>query len=509
MSKIFPTRGFRTQTPTWDKFKAEIRKVDRDSLLSQAAATTALMAQDALPDEAARLGLTPWNIADVARTSLAWGSFARPEADLSTLVRLCSLNAKLADEGLGTDGSSEDRLGRVLSRSFFEQFPGQRSVMAELSRSLLLFGSAAEHPNGFKPEAMTPGWFETIMSGLSLDEYVEALFLISVVTQQNRGGFTLDLLESPALQGLEEAISLEAVRRTFTDHLVTTAADFKNANRKHQDPVPAAQKKFAFNPLADKPFISDVAELPVAPWMQAIISKALPPAIYHLARPKLGEPFTRDLGAVFQHYTGRQLALVDGDTKVIAEVAYGTRRAPADSCDWFLDLPGVLVLIECKARQPIESLRIGGADWLNSIEGSINRGIKQLNRSNQDIDKISSAFPQIDSTKPRVGLVVTLEPFYLSQNWPIQDHLQEADLPVAVVSIAELESLVLLTAGELSGVLRDAAASGDRVMTLAYDSVILGGRVNPLLDSTWDSIGLFNRAQTIGDRLRPKQDDAG
>lgn len=509
MGLHFQSGRSKAPIPTWDKFRTEIRKVDRDSLLLQAAATTARIAQDAGPNQEAKLGSTPWNIADVARTSLAWGAFARPEADESSLLRLCNLNIQIADEGSNTSKNPSDRLARILTRTFFEQFPGQRSIMADISRSLLLFGSASQHPTDFKPEAMTPGWFEIVMNGLTLDEYVGAIFFISVITQANHGKFSLDWMDGPTYQELEGVISFEAVRRTFIEHLGTTAAEFKRVNRKHQDVVPTAQKKYAFNPLADKPFITDVAEIPIAPWVQAIVEKSLPPAIYHLAIPKLGGSFTQDLGTVFQHYTGRQLALVAGERQVLPEVAYGTRRTRVDSCDWFLDLPDMLVLIECKARQPIESFRVGGADWMNSIEGTINRGIKQLNRSNCDIDVISAACNQIDSTKPRVGLVVTLEPFYLAQNWLIADQLLDADFPVGVVSIAELESLVLLTAVELAAVLRDAAAVSEGNFISPNPGVdTLEGRENPLISTTWDSIPFFQRVASMTDRTEPEQDDS-
>lgn len=132
---------------------------------------------------------------------------------------------------------------------------------------------------------------------------------------------------------------------------------FKTEHRKWQDPLPSSQKKYAFNPLQDKPFIEIAENVMIAPWMQAILMKALPPSIYHLARNAHGDAFTRDLGHVYQHYVGRQLQLVAGERVVIPEMAYGPRKGRQDSCDWLLDPPGLLVLIECKARQPIESLR--------------------------------------------------------------------------------------------------------------------------------------------------------
>lgn len=503
MSLVVRHPSQRRRLPTWDDFKRAIRRVDRDTLLVQAAAATAQIDRDGLSDELSKYGLIPWIIADVARTAVAWSGFQRPEADGETLLRLCNMNVQLADEEAIGNPRSTDRLGRVLSRLYFEQFPPQHAVMPEVSRTLLLFGSAAEFPSDFTPTAMTPGWFERLTGGLSLDEYVEAIFLISVATQQHNGGFSPAWLDQPGYQELSGVFPLEVVRRTFDEHLVTTVEDFKISNRRFQEPAASAEKKFAFNPLTSTPFIHGVAEIPIAPCVQAIIAKASPSAVYHQAREVLGDPFTHELGSVFQHYSGRQLQLASDDREILPEVRYGTKKDSKDSCDWFLDLPGLLVLIECKARQPIESLRTGSADWLKSVQDSIGKGITQLNRSNADIEKISAVQPQIDTSKPRVGLVVTLAPFYVNQNWVIWDYLPDADFPIGVLSIGELESLILLDTGELEHLLVEAAATSqeDRLLlSQALDAA--AGRENLLLASTWDSITLFERVTAESQRLR-------
>lgn len=486
--------------PTWEAFKRAVRKVDRDSLLVEAAAATALIAQAGLPPEAARFGMTPWNIADVARTALAWGGFNRPEANAKTLLQLCNLDAQLVDEDTSDDSA---RLARVLTRIMFEQFSGQRSEMPEVARTILLFGSAAEHPQGFAPEAMTPGWFEAILDGVTVDEYVEAIFVVSAVAMQREGRFSPEQLDLPDFKELDDVFSRAGVRAVFEKCLVTSVGEFKRANRAFQDRLPAPLRKYAFNPLAQTPFIEGIADVPIAPWGQAVIRKALPPAVYHLALPVFGESFTRDLGGVFQHYTGRQLELVRGVREVLPEVRYGTKRDRRDSCDWFLDLPEMTVLIECKARQPIESLRVGGPDWLSSVEGSIGKGINQLNRSNTDFPRIALEQPSLDPAKPRVGLVVTLEPFYVNQNWMMWDYLPKADLPISVVSIRELEQLVLLDADEMTLTLKEAAAAAGQHNAMLLDAAAsnLVGRENPLLGSTFESFGLFDRADAAARRL--------
>jgi len=492
-------------SPTWGEFKSAIRLVDRDSLLVQAAAATATIARDGIPDGWARLGMSAWNIADVARTAIAWGGFQRPEANIETLGRLCNLNVQLADESASTDADSRETLVRIITRLFFQQFPGQRSALAEVARTILLFGSAAEYPQGFVPEAMSQGWFEALSGGLTIDDYVGSVFLVSVGAQNNSGGFSLEWLDGPQFQELEGVVSPDALRLTFTEHLLTTASEFKTTNRRFQDLLPPPQKRFAFNPLADKPFIGGIGTIPIAPWVQAIIAKAFPPAVYHLALPSLGEGFTHDLGKVFQHYVGRQLDLVEGQRQVHPEVRYGSRRARTDSCDWFLDLPGLLVLIECKARQPVESLRTGGTEWLDSVVGSIGKGITQLNRSNRDIPSLRAEGLQIDATKPRVGLMVTLEPFYLNQNRFLREELPKAEFPIGVVSVSELESLVVLSAEELSLIFRKASdSSRENEMLLASPLAADDDRENTLLVSTWESIGLFGRVAEWTDQRAAK-----
>lgn len=134
------------------------------------------------------------------------------------------------------------------------------------------------------------------------------------------------------------------------------------------------------------------------------------------------------------------------------------------------------------------------------------KGIEQINRSNKHITAISGEEPRIDASKPRVGLVVTLEPFYIDQNWLVWDELPGPEIPLGVMSIGELESLVLLDADELASALRDTAASAqENVMLLAPAFDATAGRENALLTSTYDGIGLFDRvSKRTGRARRPR-----
>ncbi|QTX04206.1 hypothetical protein [Agromyces archimandritae] len=111
--------------------------------------------------------------------------------------------------------------------------------------------------------------------------------------------------------------------------------------------------------------------------------------------------------------------------------------------------------------------------------------------------------------------MVTLEPFFVNQNWFIWEHLQQSDLPVGVVSIAELESLVMLDASELEEALLAAARAAQQSDAPREQLLLLNpaleaaeGRENILLRQAWQSIDLFERIDRAATRLRDDANDA-
>lgn len=494
-------------SPTWDQFKAAVRKVDRDSLLRLCAAATAVSAQRDVPEEWKSQGFADWTIADVARTSLAWGTFSRSRASEDDLRSLCHMNSLLVDHGLSEGPDKQEKLARVLARVFFEQFRSQRSVMDQFTRALLLFGAGRELPPGFEPEVMVDGWFESLCDGLTVEQYVESIFVIATGAATNAGKFSLEWMDQPQNEVLRQVVDFDAVSTVFEWHMTSTRAQFKESNTRWQRGVPEAERKYAFNPLTDRPFITDVDTEPLAPWGQAVIAKASAPGLYYFILSKLesvrARQFTGELGPIFQQYVGRQLRTVGEGCTVIPEVRYGPRTKLVDSCDWLVDLPDLLVLIECKSRQPIESLRRAGEDWTKSIADTAGKGIQQISRSDQNLEKIAIECALVDTAKPRVGIVVTLEPFYVDQNWIAREGLPNASIPTAVASVEDIETLVTLGAEELSVALWQAGddARGN-VMHLASALEHAKGRENRLLVETWESVDLFSRVEQVALELR-------
>ena len=491
------------ESMTWTQFRSAVRKVDRNTLLAHCAETSArmwLLEDD--HEQLAAFGLNPWNIADLARTALAWGSFQHPPTDYRTFSALCNSNMRrLESQPLRGTPSPEDRSIQLI-RLMFHQFPDQKSSFSEVARSVLLFGSALELPPAFVPEAMKDGWFEQASGGLTLDDYVGSLVVISSLATLTGGRFSPELLASTHYQRFGHYAEVTLVNQTFVKHLVISVEEFKRVNRASQGHASSDQMKYAFNPLKSKPFVEGVGAYPLAPSHEAIIRKAAPPAIYHLAVPSLEDAFTRDLGTVFQHYVGRQLGLIRGDTTLVPETRYGNKKCSKDSCDWFLDLPGLLVLIECKSRQPPEPLRVGGNEWLTPIAQSIGKGISQLNESNRSLGEIAATLTRLDPTKRRVGFVVTLEPFYVDQVPTLRDQLPKADFPVAVISSSDLEELVNLSASDLAAVLIEASArQNNGVMSIPRSPKGAAERDNPLLKSAWESISLVQTLRNTAPEL--------
>ena len=480
------------RTFTWDQYKAAIRRVDRDSLLAACAGISAEIDADRLPKEFARLGLSAWGVMDLSRMALAWSTFQRPAAVGEDIARLCNMGQNLQDDLLVNE-KSPLATANFLARMFFDQFPSQSSVLAEVARTIQIFGSASEFPSHHQPEVMKEGWLQSLHGGLTVDQYIGAVFFLYVSTLENRGVFDPKWLDTAGMDEIDFYLSREAISDTFTNYMATTSADFKVANAIFQSEVPANRKRFAFNYLRERPFILDAGPVPIAPSAQAVIGKASPSAIFYRGMTAHGTAFSRDLGHVFEHYVGRQLSLLSEPAAVMSEVRYGRVKSPLLSVDWFLDLPDVIVLIECKAVRPVENVRLGSENMAELVNETVGKVMKQINRSNAEFRAIATAEPALDASKRRFGMVVTLENFYLAHNPFLRSQVARADIPTAVVACLELEWIVMQDPHKLSQRLVEAATTSESGV-LDLNGIVKPEEVeNTLLTSTWEGIELFSR----------------
>jgi len=158
--------------------------------------------------------------------------------------------------------------------------------------------------------------------------------------------------------------------------------------------------------------------------------------------------FHEQLGKRIESYVGRQLRLIDG-ADVTGEVPLDAENKM--SIDWFLVLPDLVVLIECKsARLNAKALAGDPRQIAHATEIYLTKARNQVDataRKVQQRDKRVSFLP--NDNRPIVGLIVTAEAIWMA-NSGVPEYGTQGDTPTMVLSLADLEGLVCLPTAELS-----------------------------------------------------------
>jgi hypothetical protein len=332
------------------------------------------------------------------------------------------------------------------------------------------------------------------MIGCTLHEYVNAGIAICSVAHNNRGFFNPSwavLWTGP--DSIHERFSMEIVTRVFRKHYLTDFRTFKDqAEEFRQDE--SSLRQYEYNPLIGRPF----AEMPngsfLAPQIHLAYGRMAPAAIYYSIVSDLDDDvakeFTEDIGLIFQHYVGRQLALIPGAT-LVEEIHYDNDQR---SVDWFLVTEGVLILIEAKATRMSHLGRMGADQLSSDVDRCLGLARRQIERSNRLIRDRHPAFESLPGEVPRYGLTVTLEPYWATTN-PYFDRLvAKPSIPSATLSSRQLEQLVAESIGRGNGSkLTDFLSTGQTKTFEPSESGDTSNIVrNPILDSAWKSNPLWD-----------------
>lgn len=471
----------------YSKYKNAVRKLDRESVVLACARLSAQLEASGLPPSGTR-PFNQWSLADIARVSLAYGGPQREMATDAAIAMLCQLHLSIDDPI--TRGDSAGGAGAIL-RIASEQFGWQVEVLPAFARTLLLFSEAAPWPADKSPTVMKDGWFERLLE-VDLETYVAGVFIAFTAAGSNEGRFDLGWLDDEAFDRVREAFSSEQLRSVFDEHLSVDSAAFKNMNRDAERRTRPDLVKHSFNPLREKPFITDVGMAPLAPNVRAIVDKISPLSIFYRAIPELGNGFATDLGHVFEAYVGTQLRLL-GDDRVIPEVTYHKGKNQLHSIDWFVQIGAYQLLIECKSTRPDERVRLGEPSYIESLQRQIGKGISQINETRAKFSSIVQEEPRLQGQLQQVGVVITLEDHFAASAPWIQEQLTPADLPVAIVSVRELEQLVTLGAESLETLVRESLARMvvNNVLQLWVGDSAESPTPNPIITSAFDSSALM------------------
>lgn len=422
----------------------------------------------------------PWATALAARESVLWGNEHRSAKVTGDSLRVI-INAH-NDIYEGDPAPDAGGVLDIITRLAYEQFPYQESVFEEVTRShALMVEGATEIPIEVLDDA---AWNSLL--GAPLGEVVGATFFLQVAANSNNGWFDYAFLDLEDLQPLYD-LWPRSVIEARADQLSASFDDFKAAYEAVPHP-PAGYERYAYNPLVRRPFLRMPNGRLLAPQPRLILRTVSPGAIYYRGMDEFGQAFSRDLGHLTEHYVGKQLRAVEPSPELHPEVVYRAGKDEVKSADWFLVLPSAVIMFEVKSARfgLLDRAAFGG--YQDKVKTLLNKAIQQLERSSKAIDDGNPLFAHIPNDRPRVGVVVTGEPYYLANSHWTRDLLSDARFPTLTASLRDIELLAGLPLHEVEEQLVRIANDPDRStwsLSTALDKAT--GTRSPVLQRAWDA----------------------
>ncbi|WP_157519394.1 hypothetical protein [Modestobacter sp. Leaf380] len=385
------------------------------------------------------LALQPFALAGVARTILANASDHRGNPPVDNDLRsLCSQFVNLEDPDLALP-SGDDRFSSLLRKMAFEQFAEQYSPHENLARSYSLF---VDHAVGVS-NALTPSdWTEIL--GVSFDDFMRIGFFLhatllgasGVISREEIQGAAVDIV----LGEIGPGRTLGAIDRHFADSL-------EGHVRWTQSMELPQREKWSPNSLQRRPLISLAGHF-LGPVPHFLIDRVSPSGLYFIGMESVGSAFSDALGEMFERYVGSQLSQLEAAI-VEPEVEYWEGKNAKKSCDYFWIFPEVVVLVEVKTARPTIDYRSGKVDAVGDAKRKVGQAYKQILNTERLIVDHHPAFAHIPTDRPRLGMVVTLEPFHLRQTGLDGVSWLQGGIPVGVLGAHDLEELLTHAIGEV------------------------------------------------------------
>jgi hypothetical protein len=148
-----------------------------------------------------------------------------------------------------------------------------------------------------------------------------------------------------------------------------------------------------------------------------------------------------------------------------------------------------VLLVEAKATRTPAAARAADATAQGSYQATLGKAFKQINRTYGALQARVPAFNHIPADRPTLGLVATLDPWYMA-NSMAREFLPKTDIPTMVASAGEVEHLVGIGQRRSAAeVLSEIMRSDDERRTWELGTALgaFGEPVdrNPLLDGAW------------------------
>jgi hypothetical protein len=438
--------------------------------------------------------VAPFSLAGVARTALdAATEHRNTGVTLPDLVNLCGAYFNIEDPELRNPPAVE-RATRLMTRVIYEQAVAQQPPMLNLGRTIVLLG---DHAAGV-PGAVSESEWETEL-GVSLDGFMRLGFTLYTAALDNNGALARQQITRSDLGPVFEPLTGEQALVVIDRHLAGPPDWHRRwlAERRQLGQERPGYEKWSPNPLQARPLVILAGDL-VVPAPHYVIERITPTGLYFTGQESFGERFTNALGTMFQNYVGEQLRLLRHG-QVEPEISYdkGQRR----SADWFLVFPEVVVVIEVKTARPTTAFRAGMSDGFDDARAKIGKARDQIIESARLVADGHPHFAHIPADRPCIGLIVTLEPFYVEEIFLGENLLASPTVPITAIPAYELEHLVgqlahQVDAGQrLFGALGDTATSARNAVRAAAAG--LPNAENEIIARAWDRWAVWPGSQGL------------
>lgn len=439
--KQWLTGPTRRESTTFKEFRQVVRRY-RPSELLPALAELSLAGGEPPYKGNTLSSVPPWATALAARESVLWGNEHRDAEVTGDSLRVL-VNAH---NDIYERPAAQERDGwahALMTRLAYEQFPYQESIFEEVSRSHALMVEGASE---IAVEVLDDAVWNRLL-GAPLGEVVGATFFLQVAANSNNGWFDYDFLDLDDLQSLYD-IWPRTVIEDRALQLSSTFEEFKAAYQAVPHP-PTGYERYAYNPLIKRPFLRMPDGRLLAPQPRLILRTVSPGALYYRGMDEFGQPFSRDLGNLTEHYVGKQLGAIQPSPELHPEIVYREAKDEKKSIDWFMVLPSVVIMFEVKSARYGLLDRAAVEGYQDRVKALLNKAIDQLERSSNALDSQHPQFAHIPSDRPRVGVVVTGEPYYLANSPWTRDLLTATPFPTLTASLRDIEFLAGLPLDEV------------------------------------------------------------
>jgi hypothetical protein len=455
------------------------RRFNQVDLLT-AIARTALALPDSVRDPRYRRTL-PWALAALAKASICHGNAYRSTTVRpDTIARACQMYNNLAPEELDSE-ELKSALG-ILVRIAYEQFPYQEPLYGEIARAEAFFGCYS----GRKRLEVLSDAALTQLLGAPLRQAVGVAFVLYASARVNNGFFDPAWMEQPQFTDVLATVPQGQIVSVINAVFANSFDDFK-LQAAEAPPLPFLDR-YMFNPLTARPFVRLGDGRLLAPVPQLIGRKLSPVELYYLGSKRWGNPFTNDMGHLFENYVGRQLQTLP-DATVYPEIQYNQGKDALTGVDWIVVAKDAVLLVEAKATRVPAPARAGQATIKDTLKRTLGKAFDQINRTYQAIRSGVPEFSAIPTDRPFLGLVTTLDHWYFANSGLTRNLLPEPDIPTLVAWVGALEHLIAIgqrrTASTILAEILDDEDRRTWDLTTALAGYTETGDDNPVLRQAW------------------------